>query len=220
MIEKLRIALLTLFLCAVPGAGWAADSGDTATSEALTWSDFGFVLQAPSSGAFSGGVGAATLDLDGDGYVLYFESPASSTEVPEDCSSQYRIGRATSPDGFTWTIDEEPALVPEDDTSYNCSVSQPAVLFDGREWHLFFSMAESSSGSNYSSGIGWATSPDGVDFTVQQAPLIARNDDTNTSFASAALVDGVIYLTWAEAPYLKLATLDVDAGDDWVLAED
>lgn len=205
-----------------------------------TFADVGYLLTAPTEGAFAGGVNAPTVAWDGAQWVMYFESPAVSSEVPSDCSSSYRIGRATSPDGLVWTIDETPVLVPDraDSTlSYNCSVAQPAVVFDGTTWHMFFSMGDekaNSAGSNVNAGIGYATSADGTTFTVVEAPsgpavLTASGGDTGTptytetrstlGMASAVLVEDEILVMFVGSGELFLGRLDTTTGQ-WTLVED
>lgn len=209
-----------------------------------TFTDVGFLLTAPAEGAFVGGVNAPTVAWDGAQWVMYFESPAPSDEVPSDCSSSYRIGRATSPDGLVWTLDETPVLVPDRaDTSlaYSCSVAQPAVVFDGSTWHMFFSMGDekpNSTGTNVNAGIGYATSPDGVTFTVVEAPsgpavLVNTGGDgsdtgmpvsweesrTSLGMASVALVEDELLVMFVGSGQLYLARMGLASGQ-WTLVED
>ena len=144
---------------------------------APSFTDLGLVLRAPSDGPFAGGVGAPTVAWDGTQYVMYFESPFLSSELPSDCATAYRIGRATSPDGLTWTMDSAAVVEPDREDPfavYSCAVSQPAVVYKDGTWHLFVAMSDekisSSSSTNTAGGIGYLTSTDGQSFTVQQAP--------------------------------------------------
>lgn len=179
--------------------------------------DWGLVLSAPSSGSFSGGVNAPTVTFDPttNQYVMFFESEDLSGGIPSDCAQGYSIGRATSTDGVTWTIDATPVLeaaYTDSTSAYHCVVSQPAILFDGTTWHLFFSMAKgkasSTSTSNQPTGIGYATSTDGVTFTMNSAPLISKTGSQAPSMPSAVMYNGVMYVLYAEYPDYKLAWRD------------
>lgn len=166
--------------------------------------DLGLVLT--GAGAFTNGVGAPTVEWRGDTeeYVLYFESATDAEEVPEGCANSFQIGRATSPDGVTWTFDEAPVFTASAiaGTARECSVAQPAVLFDGSQWNLFYSASKlpnEGAPTNAPSGIGWATSPDGVAWTVQEEVLVPFVD-TSIGLSSAVALNGVVYLEVAELP--------------------
>lgn len=183
--------------------------------------DRDFVLKAPTTGPFAGGVNAPTIDIDEHTgtYVMYFESVTAP--VSTDCVSSYVIGRATSPDGVSWTIDEAPVLSPdlESDTA-RCVVSQPAVVYDGERWHLFYSTAREkpSSGADYNlpTGISYATSTDGLTFTVQAEPLIAATDLSETiGLSSATIVYNEIYLIYYYNKDFRLSTSSLADPSSW-----
>lgn len=184
--------------------------------------DEGFVLTAPPSGNFAAGIGAPTVDYDvaTGTYAMYFESPTPT--IPAECSTSYAIGRATSPDGVHWTIDADPVIAPDLGTPgspFHCVASQPAVVYDGATWHLFFSTASEPPGDgqpNTTTGIAYATSTNGVDFTVQAAPLIPY-EGVSMGLSSAAIVDGVLYLVYVSRPDFQLAWLPLDGTSNWTL---
>ena len=137
--------------------------------------DLGLILEAPTKGWFAQGIGAPTVAWSGTEYVMFFESrvdPPTSA-----CDQAWVIGRATSKDGIDWTIDEEPVYLPSwsDTTSPEaCAVAQPAVVYDGVDWHLFYSMWSVSTRPGHGwvtgEGIGHAVSSDGQTFRSVEAP--------------------------------------------------
>ncbi len=188
--------------------------------------DRGFVLKPPASGPFVGGVNAPTVDIveKSGTYVMYFES--ATAPVSTDCFESYVIGRATSPDGLNWTIDANPVLSPDPASDASrCSVSQPAVVYDGRTWHLFYSTAREkpSSGATYNlpTGISYATSTDGTTFTVQAAPLIPATDLSQTiGLATATVVYNQIFLLYFYNNDFRLSTSSLGDPTVWSSSTD
>ena len=186
--------------------------------------DQGFILAAPATGPFAGGVGAPTVDYDArtGTYAMYFESPTPT--LPAECDTAYAIGRATSSDGVNWVVDAEPVLGPDLGTPgspFHCVAAQPAIVFDGATWHLFFTMASepvAEGQPNTSTGIGYATSADGTHFTVQSAPLIAY-DGVTLGLPSAVIVDRVLYLMYVWRPDFRIASIPLDGGTNWTIEE-
>lgn len=113
------------------------------------------------------GFGNPTVVHDGNRgeYVMYFESrlydewlfngpsdtPAGLGLDPrdyDDCrlgrdpanpAIVWAIGRATSPDGFAWTADPWPVLLPAPGTFYACQVAQPTAVYEAHnKRHLYF----------------------------------------------------------------------------------
>ncbi len=79
-----------------------------------------------------------------------------------------RIGHATSPDGITWTKDtNNPVLEWGPDGDWDDQwVSQPEVIFNGNEYHMWYT---GYNGIGDQNRIGHATSPDGI--TWMKDPL-------------------------------------------------
>lgn len=192
---------------------------------APAYDDHGLVLVPPETGPFLGGINAPSVEWDGgsEQYVMYFESQASTVEVPEDCYSYYRIGRATSPDGAAWTIDEAFSFDPDHadaEGTYRCAATQPAVLYDGATWHLFFTggTTDEGRGRNEPSGILHATSADGIDWAVAPEPVVPP-EANGIGLASATLVNGTLHVVYSQYPHLMLATA-LASSDTWTLGVD
>lgn len=187
--------------------------------------DTGLVLRAPSTGSFTGGINAPTVEFDrlNNRFVMYFESPQST--YPSTCSGSYAIGRATSTNGVVWSVDSTPVIAYDGISGSNreCGASQPAVIYQNGTWHLFFSQARAASytgaPSNESGGIGYATSTDGVNFTIVSDPAIpaSTNRATPIGLASATIVDGFFYVLYDQYPDVHVATRPTDLSTDWSL---
>lgn len=195
-----------------------------ALASATTYLDYGFLVSAPSSGPFAGGVSAPTVEWDAtaEQYVMFFESPFTEEETPTFCGSAWRIGRATSSDGVFWDIDDTPVLEPDvgDESSPRaCAVNQPAIVFDGETWHLLFSQAgaDPGDGSSAFTGISYATSADGIAFTLVDDAVIPAVAP-EMGLASATLVDDTLYVAYSRSPDIWSATLDVGT-HTWTVAE-
>jgi MYXO-CTERM domain-containing protein len=180
--------------------------------------DLGLVLRGTE--AFAAGVGAPAVEYDGDAeaFVMYFESPAPAAEVPAGCANSYRIGRATSPDGVSWAVDAEPVFGPDGlaGSPRTCSAAQPAVVFDGTTWNLFYSAStvpNEGAGTNAPSGIGWATSADGVTWTPQAEALVPFAGPS-IGLASATVLNGTVYLLYSQDPDLWMVSRPA-AGGAW-----
>jgi hypothetical protein len=170
-----------------------------------TYDDMGFVLEAPDEGPFANGIGAPVVEWDGQAqqYVMFFESPLSTDELGPGCRWGWRIGRATSPDGLEWEIDEEPVIEPEPGTRWACSVSHPAVVRDNHEWTLLYAMEDDARNV----GIGLATAWDGEDFAPDADPVI---EGPQVGMPTVGLSDGLLYVTYVRVPNLAIATIDPD----------
>lgn len=189
------------------------------------YTDHGPVLAAPGSGPFAGGINAPTVEWDGarGEYVMFFESPAASADVPDDCYSYYRLGRATSADGVAWTIDEAFVFEPDHDNeegTYRCAATQPALAYDGTTWHLLFTggTTDEGKGRNEPAGVLYATSADGRDWTVHDEPAVPP-EANGIGLASLAVVDGTLVALYSQLPHLRLATSPAASGE-WTLHPD
>lgn len=192
----------------------------------------GWMVQPQPGKIYENGIGSPTVAYDpaSDTWTMLFETQFG----PEDAvggpcrQGRWGIGRATSPDGLTWTIDDDLVLAPEDDTYFACVVAHPDVLFDGTTWHLWFKAQQTHTicdggapappwGCNPVTGVGYATSADGVHWTVRDRPAINL---FSFGFPSVVEVDGVLRMMLAYANartgvYELWQSVSVDAGETW-----
>jgi hypothetical protein len=113
---------------------------------------------------------------DGTEYHMYY----SGFKIG-DGPGKYQIGHATSPDGLIWTKDfAYNPVVAYHDNPNNWGyylVAEPAVIYENNTFYLYYTSLKYR-GPAYAStdfaamqGICLSTSPDGSDFTFQQAVL-------------------------------------------------
>lgn len=144
------------------------------------------------------------------------------------------LGRATSPDGLNWTLDEEPVLLPQADTFYECVIAQPTVIKDDEGFHIWFKAHQrrnacpSGSGTGTPvqpawgceeiTGVGYAFSEDGINFEVpNELPEVPLSD---FGFPAITIVDDVYYMLTAHRSggtgnYDLWQSTSQDGGDTW-----
>jgi gluconolactonase len=137
-----------------------------------------------------GGISGVDVLFDGETYKMWY--------CGQDSSAWGRIGYATSTDGITWTKHENnPVLDLEEISDWNCdAVSSPVVIFDGTMYKMWYA-GQNSSGSQ----IGYATSPDGINWTkYNNNPVLKAGGGWfwTGSYISpdAVIFNGSIYKMW------------------------
>jgi hypothetical protein len=145
----------------------------------------GWLLQPQPGTFYANGIGSPTVAYDeaADQWVMFFETQFGGAD--NDCRvGRWGVGRATSPDGLSWTIDPNMVIEPDPATYYDCVVAHPTVLYDGTTWHIWFKahqqntacvdtgVPEPAWGCGAVTGVGYASSTDGRQFTVSDAPII------------------------------------------------
>lgn len=164
--------------------------------------DEGLVLTRGAPGSLHEyNLGSPTLAHDPDAaeYVMYFEY-RGAWGTPARCASgagtEWGIGRATSPDGLDWTVDPDAALHPSAGSFWECAAVHPHVLRDeDGTWHLWFKGWQEAGktcdddegnadgspdpewGCETVTGIGYASSPDGVTWTAHPTPVVTFEAD-------------------------------------------
>jgi hypothetical protein len=112
------------------------------------------------------------------------------------------VGHATSPDGIAWTMDPaNPVLTRGDVGDWDEYLWAPAlaVVFDGDQFHMWYSGTSETSGSPYRGG--YATSPDGSVWTkyagnpVMDVGPSGSWDDRHVR-PDEVILDGGIYKMW------------------------
>ena len=129
--------------------------------------------------------------LDGATFKLWYSS--------YDSNSIRRIGYATSPDGINWTkYASNPVFEPDPGQWDDGAVGNHAVLFDGSQYHMWYS----SNGR-----IGYVTSPDGINWTRSLAMPVL--------LPGASLYMDVNYAhDWVEAFTVPYATVVITVSDE------
>lgn len=112
--------------------------------------------------------------------------------------NDHRFGYAYSPDGINWTkYAGNPVLSPGTPADwYNVFVSSPSVVFDNGVYKMWFGAPDAYANNQPTDGkgnIGYATSPDGINWTVYPSPVVIAGDQNN--WDSAAVSEPVVIKT-------------------------
>lgn len=103
--------------------------------------------------------------------------------------NDHKFGYAYSPDGINWTkYPGNPVLVPGNNSDwYNTFISNPSVLLEGGIYKMWFTAPDLVINGQLTDGkgnIGYATSPDGINWTVNTASVLIAGDQANWDAAS------------------------------------
>ncbi|MEM6431396.1 MAG: hypothetical protein AAF708_19315 [Deinococcota bacterium] len=136
--------------------------------------------------------------LTDNGYLMMYSGANSS-------GTHYQIGVATSNDGLTWTLSDDPVIARNDadDRAWDHSAIVPSNILQQADGSLaIFTMGTNTVFRNfpYSTPVGYATSQDGLNWTPSNSgqPIIETDDEPFWSFLYALPLDDevVLYLPW------------------------
>lgn len=188
-----------------------------------------WMLEPQPGTVYSNGIGspAVAYDRATDTWTMYFETQFGPPDG-ECRDGRWGIGRATSSDGLSWTIDEQLVLEPQPGTFYDCVVAHPDVLYDGHTWRLWFKAQQRNAacagmptappwGCAAVTGVGQATSTDGLSFSVDEEPAINL---FSFGFPAVVEVNGVLrmllaYSNASNGIYELWEAVSVDDGATW-----
>ena len=149
-------------------------------------------------------IGTRSTDFDYDGV----ETPSVIKDLSAPASQRYKLwyagrnarcksindhkfGYAYSPDGIHWTkYPGNPVLVTGDNSYwYNTFISNPSVLLENGIYKMWFTAPDLVINGQPTDGkgnIGYATSSDGIQWTVNTSPVLIAGDQANWDAASIA----------------------------------
>ncbi len=177
------------------------------------------------------GIGSPTVAYDENigKFVMFFETQvakhndqaqldlawgAGNTPTVDLCPGVgfWGLGRATSDDGINWTIDDDPAFLPEEGTYFECVIAHPKVIHDGTGYHMYYKAHQSKEacegvewgdtsdtdvvtspttppawGCPEITGVGYAYSTDGTNWTASDEPMV---NVKKMGFPTVAQLDG------------------------------
>jgi len=164
------------------GDGDVMRAGYATSPDGTTWAKHpgNPVIDVGPSGSFDDdGVNPEAVIFQGGRYRMWY---MSAKKVGFPVEYDWRIGYAESTDGLSWTKHPTPVLEPGDGWE-SWLVYGPTVLFDGMNYHLWFTGHDRSH-----IAIGYAASPDGLVWTryamnpVVDRPGAAGVDGPNVLF--------------------------------------
>lgn len=155
------------------------------SSDGLTW-----VKDTLNNPVLSPGSNGSWDDLWVDSHCIIFVDSIYHMWYSGANGTFVRIGHATSADGVTWTKDvDNPVLSYGTAGSWDYPrVEGPNVIYDGSVYHMWY-----NGGSHSAWRIGYATSPDGINWTKYAGnPVLnwgpqGNWDDTSVGFCSVLL---------------------------------
>jgi hypothetical protein len=199
----------------------------------------GFVLSAEEGTWRERGVARPTVTYDAtaEEYVMFFTARFPDAYVDglggdySDCSAGvYGIGRATSPNGIDWTPDPDdaPVIAPVPGTYRACHVAQGTVVKDGDTWRLWFKSEQGANacpgdeelewGCDRFTGISYAESSDGVNWTVNDLPILSNTawgSALGIGFPSVVKLEGQWILYASSIPNIYMARSE-QPGSGWI----
>lgn len=186
------------------GSGWI-DSSDLCprvrigyawSLDGITWSEYNdnpvFDINPDTSKFDSDGIETPTVikDLSAPSHERYkmWYAGRKLMCVP---INDHKFGYATSPDGIHWTrYSQNPVLIPGADSSwFNSFVSSPSVILDEGIYKMWFTAPDLILNGQPTDGkgnIGYATSNDGIDWSIYPNPVLIAGEQLNWDSASIA----------------------------------
>jgi predicted GH43/DUF377 family glycosyl hydrolase len=136
---------------------------------------------------------ASSVIKVGNEYKMFYR-----TGNGPNIDGSHALALATSPDGRAWT---KRGIVlrgePNNPTSIrSMGVLFCSVLYENNEYKMWFTAASSSVGND---GIGYATSPDGINWTVRPSLVIAPSSTYRRIFAPSVIKRGNEYFMYYSA---------------------
>ncbi|MGB1032263.1 MAG: hypothetical protein ACPGWM_06600, partial [Flavobacteriales bacterium] len=114
-----------------------------------------------------------TILKEGDQYIMYVVGVEGGLNHPNDTISVYRW---LSDDGYSWDLNPElPVLEAVENTYYGGGVETPSVVFFNNEYHMYNSVYTEN--NPYLFKISHATSPDGINWEIDDAPVLEPAED-------------------------------------------
>lgn len=166
-------------------------TGYATSTNAIDWNIYGGnpVLLAGGAGEWDEAeADAPSVIHDGSTYKMWFHG----------CNTDYSacaIGYATSTDGVTWTKDASNPVLTGSAGDWDEVVSWPQVIKNGVNSYQMWYYGGKSDGS--SSGIGLATSTDGINWTKYAGnPVLSVAWDGNYVRGHSVILDGSTYKMW------------------------
>ncbi len=170
---------------------WAAKVGYATSSDGSAWTKHpgNPLFEQGGPGSFDeSGVFPNSVIFDGETYRMWY----TGVDLPDFF---FTVGYATSADGISWTKHSGPVL--ETGSGWDSwDVSYPSVVFDGSIYHMWYSAAGIVGNLALPTGIGYATSADGIEWAkYPDNPVFAFDEDHQPQWGFVVF-DGSAYRMW------------------------
>ena len=157
-----------------------------------------------STGEWDTHIAFGSVIFDGSGYKIWYTGGTTVT-------NNLRIGYATSPDGINWARNSTPILTPGDPGNFDAgAVGTPSVIFEDSIFKMWY--AGSITNPPNQIRIGYATSPDGINWTRGNNgdPVLDLGSpgEWNDFWVTHPTVvkDGQMYKMWYSGSRLQVGT--------------
>ena len=186
------------------GSGWLTSTDDCPhvrmgyawSSDGINWNEYAgnpvLNINSDTSKFDADGIETPTVIKDltapiNQRYKLWYAGRKARCKPIND----HKFGYAYSPDGITWTkYTGNPVLVPGDSSSwYNTFVSGPSVILESGIYKMWFTAPDLVINNQPTDGkgnIGYATSTDGMNWTVYTSPVLIAGAQSNWDSVSCA----------------------------------
>lgn len=173
--------------------------GLATSSDGVNWTKYSGnpVLDTGGAGEWdSSNVFFPNVIFDGTEYKMWY---GGNTKIDE-----LEVGYATSPDGINWTkYSGNPVLKSGAEGTWDdLAIISPSVIYDGQIYKMWYS----GDPGNSERQIGYATSPDGVNWEKYPGnPVMSQTADAWDSFSvdgPSVIFDGIKYKMWYDGSNL------------------
>ena len=202
--------------------------GYATSTDGINWTDYSAnpVFDAESDSSWDSRVHDTPFVLhDSSGYKMWYTG-SDHIGYPWADSLVMVIGYATSPDGINWTKYPDPVLTKGPSGSWErLWLESPSVIYENGEYKMWYTGESTETGSSLSQ-VGYATSPDGINWTKYPGNPVLEVDQTNdyiVGISSVVKVDSTYFMfyngaTQADAIDGKLdsATVNLAYSDDGI----
>jgi len=169
---------------------WQSRPGYATSPDGSSWTKFSGnpLFERGGPGSFDeSGVFPGSVVFDEETYRMWY----TGVDLPDYF---FTIGYAESSDGISWT--KHPGPVLETGSGWDSwDVSQPSVIFDGSIYHMWYSGAGVVGNLALPTGIGHATSADGIEWAKYLDNPVLDLDESQPTFG-CVVFDGSAYQMW------------------------
>ncbi len=170
---------------------WQSSVGYATSPDGSAWTKYpgNPLFEQGGPGSFDeSGVFPNSVIFDGETYRMWY----TGVDLPDFF---FTVGYAESPDGIYWTKHPGPVLETGLDWD-SWDVFGPSVIFDGSIYHMWYSAHGIVGNLALPTGIGYATSGDGIEWAKYPDNPVFSFDEDNQPRWGFVVFDGSAYRMW------------------------